>query len=280
MNTLISGMNFINPSIKDLKQFAKEKNVEYVNAEPYPNIVIDGLFDEDILNKIVDEFPDLAKQKDIIVYNNLNEVKLAAKGEGSFGETTRLFAHYLNSQPFLEFLQELTGIKEMLVPDPYFIGGGYHEIKPGGLLKVHTDFNKHDFTMLDRRVNVLVYLNKDWDESYGGHFEMWDYEMKNSVKKILPIFNRMAVFSTTDFANHGHPNPLTCPPDRSRRSLALYYYSNGRPKSEVNSRPHATIFKSRADVKNDTIKEPVTFKDVMHEVVPPFIIKAAKKIIK
>jgi Rps23 Pro-64 3,4-dihydroxylase Tpa1-like proline 4-hydroxylase len=176
-------MNYLNPLIKDLKQFGRDKREEYLNATPFPNIVIDDFFNEDILNKVVNDFPDLAKKKDIIVYDNLNEKKLAAKGEANFSETTKLLVHYLNSEPFLEFLQELTGIKEMLLPDPYLNGGGYHEIKPGGLLKVHADFNKHEHTMLDRRLNLLVYLNKDWDESYGGHFELWDKDMQSAKKK-------------------------------------------------------------------------------------------------
>ncbi|MDB5011278.1 MAG: 2OG-Fe(II) oxygenase superfamily protein [Mucilaginibacter sp.] len=273
-------MNYLNPLIKDLKQFGKDKREEYLNTAPFPNIVINDFFNEDILNKVANDFPDLAKKKDIIVYDNLNEKKLAAKGEANFSETTKLLVHYLNSEPFLEFLQEMTGIKEMLMPDPYFNGGGYHEIKPGGLLKVHADFNKHEHTMLDRRLNLLVYLNKDWEESYGGHFELWDKDMQSAKRKVLPVFNRIAIFSTTDFSYHGHPDPLTCPPDRSRKSLALYYYSNGRPKSEVNSRPHATIFKGRAGIKGDTIEEPVTFKDIVHDIVPPILLRTVKKIIR
>jgi hypothetical protein len=77
----------------------------------------------------------------------------------------RQLMHYLNSQPILEFLQEITGIKEVLFPDPYFVGGGCHEIKPGGLLKVHADFNKHEFTGW---VGGSIYLNKDWEESFLG----------------------------------------------------------------------------------------------------------------
>jgi len=272
-------MNYINESIKDLKQLGKDKQQEYLSGDPFPNIVFDNFFNEDILNKVAEDFPDLSKKKDIIVYNTQDEKKLAAKGESNFTEGTKLLAHYLNSEPFLEFLQDLTGIKEKLIPDPYFNGGGYHEIKPGGLLKVHADFNKHVDTMLDRRLNLLVYLNKDWEESYGGHFELWDKDMTKSCKKVLPIFNRVAIFSTTDFSYHGHPDPLTCPPDRSRKSLALYYYSNGRPKSEISPRAHATLFKDRAGIKGDTIKQPLTFKDVVNEVVPPILLRGVKKLI-
>lgn len=275
-------MNFLNPDL-DLATLATQKKYEYQQAKPFPNIVIHDFFNETVLNKVAEEFPDLSIQKQVIQYDNYNEKKLATKGENGFGEMTKLLAHFLNSQPVLEFLQELTGIDEMLIPDPYFDGGGYHEIKPGGLLKIHADFNKNRFTKLDRRINLLVYLNKDWDESYGGHFELWDKDMTTSFKKILPTFNTVAIFSTTDFSYHGHPNPLTCPPDRSRRSLALYYYSNGRPASEVNQglEEHGTLFKGRAGVKKDIqAEDPITVKSFLKDLVPPVITKALKRLIK
>ncbi|MGZ3871971.1 MAG: 2OG-Fe(II) oxygenase [Mucilaginibacter sp.] len=273
-------MDFLNLSIKDIKQFGKDKQAEYLNAEPFPNIVFDNFFNEEMLSKVAEDFPDLSKQQAVISYDNQNEKKFEAKGEIYFSETTKSFMHYLNSQPFLEFLQELTGIKETLLPDPYFVGGGYHEIKPGGLLKVHADFNKHDFTKLDRRINVLVYLNKNWDESYGGHFELWDKTLTKASKKVLPVFNRVAIFSTTDFSYHGHPDPLTCPPDRSRKSLALYYYSNGRPKNEISDRTHGTVFVNRAGLANDVVREPLTLKDVVRDIVPPIILRVIKKVVK
>lgn len=272
-------MNFLNTGI-DLKQLAAEKKAEYQNASPFPNISFDNFFNPEMLSQVLDDFPDLSKKADIISYNNHNEKKLAAKGESHFSDNTKAFVHFLNSQPVLEFLQELTGMKETLMPDPYFLGGGYHEIKPGGLLKVHADFNKHELSGLDRRINLLVYLNKDWEESYGGNFELWDEKMTKSEKKILPIFNRVAIFSTTDFSYHGHPDPLTCPPDRSRKSIALYYYSNGRPKSELSDKAHSTLFVSRAGVENDTVKEPLGVTGVIRELTPPIIFNTLKKIVK
>lgn len=273
-------MDYLNHSIKNLKQLGTDKHDEYLNAKPFPSIVIDNFFNEDMLSKVAEEFPDLSKLHDVKTYNTQNEKKLEAKGERHFSETGRLLAHYLNSEPVLQFLQELTGIKETLIPDPYFAGGGYHEIKPGGLLKVHADFNTHEFMRLDRRINLLIYLNKDWEESFGGNFELWDRDMKQAQKKVLPIFNRVAIFSTTDFSYHGHPDPLTCPPDRSRKSLALYYYTNGRPKSELSPKAHATLFVDRAGIEGDTEKEPITFRSVVVDIVPPILLKAAKKIIR
>jgi Rps23 Pro-64 3,4-dihydroxylase Tpa1-like proline 4-hydroxylase len=93
---------------------------------------------------------------------------------------------------------------------------------------VHADFNRHEKLNLDRRLNLLLYLNRDWKEEYGGHLQLWTRDMGRCVVKVLPVFNRCVVFSTTDFSYHGHPDPLTCPPGRTRKSIAMYYYTNGR----------------------------------------------------
>lgn len=222
---------------------------EYQHGDPFPNIYFEDFFDPALLDSVLAEFPDLSK-RDTIHYENTFEKKFAGRGEKDFGPVTREFMHFLNSEPFLQFLQKLTGIEEVLIGDPYYIGGGLHEIKRGGLLKIHVDFNKHPKLGLDRRLNVLVYLNKDWEESYGGHFELWNDTMDHCVKKILPKFNTLALFSTNHISYHGHPDPLNCPNHMSRKSLALYYYSNGRPKAEAIKllNKHSTIFKER---KND-----------------------------
>jgi hypothetical protein len=265
-------MEFINKSPEELKEFGKQHQAAYLNADPFPSGWFDNFFVPERLKEVLDEFPDLTKKADI-KFDDPNQVKLASKGEYRFGPHTKAFMHFLNSQPFLEFLTELTGI-ENLIPDPFFEGGGCHQIQPGGMLKIHADFNKHPRNKLDRRLNVLVYLNENWKEEYGGHFELYDKEMKESRAKILPLFNRMALFSTTSTSYHGHPNPLTCPPDRTRKSLALYYYTNGRPADEVldGKEEHTTIFKAR---KED--KKSLTLKEVIKQITPPIILNAFKK---
>ena len=146
--------------------------------------------------------------------------------------------------------------KGIRIPDEKLNGGGLHEIKAGGLLKVHTDFNKHPTNNFDRRVNVLIYLNKDWKKEYKGCLELWDKEMKECKQKIFPSFNKMVIFSTTDFSNHGHPDPIDCPSNISRKSIALYYFSAGRPKEEVfdKGKKNRTYFKNRFGFHNE-IKE-------------------------
>ena len=119
-----------------------------------------------------------------------------------------------------------------------------HQIQKHGFLKIHADFNWNRFLKLNRRVNLLIYLNKSWKEEYGGHLELWNREMSECVERILPVFNRCVIFNTSDFSYHGHPDPLTCPDGWTRKSLAVYYYTNGRPQEEQ-SDIHCTIFKRR-----------------------------------
>lgn len=272
---------FLNEKNTNLLEIAENNAESYINATPFPNISFDNFFNPEFLNKVLEEFPDLSSIKESKKFQDTKQIKLAGKGERFFGTETKRLMHFLNSEPFLEFLQVLTGIEEPLINDPYFLGGGQHEIKKGGLLKIHADFNKHPKLGLDRRINVLVYLNKDWKEEYGGNFELWDTDMSKCEKKILPIFNRMAIFSTTDFSYHGHPNPLNCPENRSRKSLALYYYSNGRPNSEINKglEKHSTLFKARKGDNDDKLafnNNKYGYKSLIKDLTPPIIFKTLK----
>jgi Rps23 Pro-64 3,4-dihydroxylase Tpa1-like proline 4-hydroxylase len=146
----------------------------------------------------------------------------------------------LNAAPFMAFLEKLTGIAG-LIPDPHLRGGGLHEIRRGGALGVHADFNFYKRLNLYRRLNLLVYLNENWTEAWGGDLELWDRQGKRCVRRISPIFNRAVVFDTSNLSYHGHPNPLQCPEERSRKSLALYYYTVDAP-AEDDRTPHTTVF--------------------------------------
>lgn len=253
-----------------LQDLAAKNRESYAQAEPFPHIIIDDFLPSAVLEEILREFP---KPGDIDwqSFDRKTEKKLASTSELQMGEQTRMLLYQLNSSTFIDFLEKLTGI-DGIIPDPHFVGGGLHQIVPGGYLKVHADFNRHTRLKLDRRLNLLIYLNKDWKEEYGGHFQLWDREMKNCYSKVLPIFNRCVIFSTTDFSYHGHPDPLTCPEGMSRKSLALYYYSNGRPAEEV-SGSHTTLFKAR---EGEELKVKKSFsensKTVIKKLIPPIII--------
>jgi Rps23 Pro-64 3,4-dihydroxylase Tpa1-like proline 4-hydroxylase len=216
----------------------------YKAAQPFPHAVIDGLFDDAQLEAVLHDFPD-ARGMRWMAFDNPMEKKLGwYHGQSTLTDRVRRFLDALNGFEMLQWLEALTGI-DGLIPDPYFGGGGLHQIEPGGYLKVHADFNVHPKLKLDRRLNLLVYLNKDWREEYGGHLELWDAEMRACRKRILPLFNRAVIFSTNDTSFHGHPHPLASPEGVTRKSVSLYYYTVGRPEEE-RSAPHDTLFREPA----------------------------------
>ncbi|MFT3928828.1 MAG: 2OG-Fe(II) oxygenase [Spongiibacteraceae bacterium] len=230
-----------------LKEIADAEATNYQRAFPFAHGVFDNLFSEELLDKVIEEFE--VGEKQWREFESKYEKKLQMNHDVNLQPVTRAFIHNLNSEPFLSFLEKLTGI-EGLIPDPYLEGAGLHKIPRGGKLGVHVDFNEHRKMNLYRRLNVIIYLNKDWREEYGGHFELWSENKNQCEKKLLPIFNRMAIFNTTATSFHGHPEPLTCPEDRSRISLALYYYT-ARERGEQQAKSHSTQFLTTAGKREE-----------------------------
>jgi hypothetical protein len=214
----------------------------YQQAEPFPHAVVDRLFDDDVLDSLLAEFP--APDDEVWrSFENRRESKLGYDYHAVLGERISRFMVLMGSPPVLELLERWTGI-EGLIPDPYFGGAGPHQILPGGFLKIHADFNVHPKLHLDRRLNLLLYLNRDWREEWGGALELWATDMSRCVERIPPLWNRTVLFSTTSDSFHGHPEPLACPPGRSRKSLSFYYYTAGRPEEE-RAAVHDTLFRRR-----------------------------------
>ncbi|MUL47838.1 2OG-Fe(II) oxygenase [Mycobacterium sp. CBMA293] len=255
---------------EELFPIADAHREEFRNADPFPHVVIDNFLPPAVLEPVLSEFPEPGAAE-WQQYDSGREVKLALADSERMGPATRLLLAQFNSGPFVDFIERLTGI-DGIVPDPHFFGGGLHQIRTGGFLKVHADFNRHDRLNLDRRLNGLLYLNKDWEEAWGGHIQLWDRKMERCAHKSLPIFNRFLLFATTDFSYHGHPDPLTCPPHRSRRSMALYYYTNGRPDEEKALGEHSTLFRSRPGESLNS-----TFKQELKRWVPPAVLEGLQR---
>jgi Rps23 Pro-64 3,4-dihydroxylase Tpa1-like proline 4-hydroxylase len=256
-----------------LNRLASEKVEEYETNVPFPHMYFDDFLPIEAAEAALRDFPQ-PKELTWSEFKNVNERKLAFDLVEDLPASVRDVLYFLNSRPMLRFLQTLTGIKG-IIPDPYFVGGGLHQIKPGGKLAVHADFNRHADLNLDRRINVLIYLNKDWKEEYGGHFELWNRDMTAAQQKILPVFNRCAIFSTTTYSYHGHPTPLTCPADRTRKSIATYYYSNGRPEAEVHE-THTTLFQQPQGVKAPSPR--LELRKMIRAITPPVLVDAYKTI--
>lgn len=235
---------------------------QYVSGDPFPHIVMDDFLDADVLRAIAANYP----SHDGKSYFDRDQERLKYQyhaGETMHAATRNLLAE-LNSRAFLRFLKKLTGI-DGLISDPYYEGGGLHETRAGGHLSVHADFNIHGKMKVERRLNLLVYLNEDWPTGYGGALELWDQAMTRAVKKVEPLLGRAVIFNTALDSHHGVPDALTCPPDRSRKSIATYYYTafeGGAPVPQRN-----TNFRARPGTP-DKPDRSVGFEHFVYDWVP------------
>ena len=254
-----------------LAALAARNAASYRTAKPFPHVVIDDFLPEEVAQRVLDEFPN-PTDPEWLRWSLRTERKLQTTAEQGIGPFTRQVLNQFNAAAMIEFVEALTGI-EHLVPDPHYAGGGLHQIERGGFLKVHADFNRHPRLELERRLNLLLYLNRDWRDEYGGHLELWDREMTAPVERIAPIFNRCVIFNTTSFAYHGHPEPLECPEGMTRKSMALYYYSSTRPPEEVVD-AHTTLFQRRPGETRLTSRE--SLKQTLKQFVPPIVTDAVR----
>ncbi|PPR76852.1 MAG: hypothetical protein CFH06_01606 [Alphaproteobacteria bacterium MarineAlpha3_Bin5] len=198
--------------------------LRYKNATPFPHIRLGSFLEKNIAQKAFKEFPMYSNP----IWNHhkhFNCQKLSANKKEHFPKTIRSIVDELNSNRFASWLSKLVGIPD-LRPDPSLMGGGLHQITRGGYLNMHADFTYHHHNeKLKRRVNLLLYLNKEWKQDWGGQIEFWDEGMKECITKSPPLGNNAVIFSTSKTSWHGHPAPLSCPQGHTRNSIALYYYT-------------------------------------------------------
>jgi hypothetical protein len=197
---------------------------QFRENQPYPHVHLTDFLEPDVARELAIEFPGLATAA-WTRYKHPNENKVGLAKRSLFPRRLGEVVDELNSPVFVQWLSRLTGIPG-LVADGMLEGGGLHQSGVGGFLNVHTDFSNHHYHKhWRRRINLIVYLNSGWDEQWGGAIELWDREVKRCVVKIPPLLNHALIFRTDDISYHGFPDPLRCPENESRKSLALYYYT-------------------------------------------------------
>lgn len=215
-----------------------------INSKPFPYFVVDDFLDEKFVNEIYMSLPSYQEASKVgRTFEAINEInKVQVTEDKYFPEPINRLNELLQSKEFLDKLSRIIDIPD-LIPDPNLVGGGIHETSGGGRLDVHVDFNYNKELKLFRRVNILIYFNKGWKEEYGGILDLWDTEVKKCYAKVLPKFNRMVCFATSEISYHG-VTPVTCPEGMSRKSFAGYYYTCN-PPANWNGEYHTTIFKQR-----------------------------------
>jgi hypothetical protein len=257
-----------------LKTKGLELQEKYRTAKPFPHIAIDDFISPEILDLCLEQFPTNRDPESRSFDRDQERYKISFNPDYLTPEV-RSFFYSLNSRPFIQVIENLSGIKG-LIPDPYFMGGGFHETRTGGHLDVHADFNLHKPMHLERRLNLLIYLNKDWRLDYGGGLELWDEKMESCVEAINPEFGRCVIFSTNDTSYHGHPAPVNNPAGAPRRSIALYYYTS---TWDVSSRSKTTQFKARPGTK-DAVDWKIRRDEMITEFLPPALARPVFKALR
>ena len=221
-------------------QLAYDNKDRYQNNEPYPYICIDNFLPERLARIISGVYPTDETSSSFKKHEHKYVDRSFLEDTRNFALPLKLFAQSLSSRSFTLFLERLTGI-ESLIPDPYFLGGGAMITRPGGFLDIHVDFNWNQKLQLWRRCNALFYLTPNWEESWGGDLELCDYDGRNVVKRVQPVFNRLVVFSTTNSSYHGQSSPLRCPSGIARQVFSAFYYSSARSE-KISNDPHFTKY--------------------------------------
>ena len=271
MNDMDPKTGFISQETGDK---GKDLNQAYVSASPFPSIMIDNFLPDELAEQILAHFG----PKKVIgglnaFYDRAQERLKSSYHPDTLDDFARTVFYAFNSRLFIKVIENITGISG-LIPDPYYLGAGFHEIQNGGHLSIHADFNHHKMMNLERRVNVLIYLNKDWREEYGGQIELWEKDMKTAMQSYDPTFNRCLMFNTTSNSLHGNPRTVNNPNGVSRKSIALYYYTSTWDKLKHS---RTTQFQVRPGSKDKTDWK-IKFKELGEDILPPVMHRQLNKV--
>jgi hypothetical protein len=204
-------------------------NLNYIfnnnKDSPFEHIIIENFFNNEYVEMLENNFPSINNPEWFRYYNPI-ENKYAMNNFNNNIIYNKLF-EILQSDITINYVKKITGYND-LEKDDYLHGAGLHYHSTGGKLDMHLDYSIHPLSGKERRVNLIVYLNKDWKEEYNGDIQLWDENFTKPVKKIYPNYNRAILFKTSDISWHGLPTPIRCPNNNGRKSIAIYYVSEPR----------------------------------------------------
>ena len=260
---------------KTAQEIGERYAAEYQSGEPYHHICIDNFLPMEIINQVREDIAEMDGVESQSFEAAEEKLKTQYNPDRMPAYTRQLFQSF-NSRPFIAFLEKMTGIPG-LIPDPYYNGAGIHKTLNGGYLNIHADFNLHTHMKVERRLNILIYLNPPWKEEWGGSFEVWDKPMEKKMASFEPTENRMVCFSTGSDTWHGNPEPVNHPDGLPRQSIALYYYTATWDESRV---AHSTLFKPRPGTEDARAGTRAKISEVAKEALPPFLYRNSIKVIK
>lgn len=230
------------PSVLSTSPFRAE-NIEkyrqsFNEATPYRHLVIDNFLEDDFAHTLQREFPTVDALK--THWKGLNEQKSEGSTFDTFHPAFGQLRDALASPNFYKWIESVTGIEDVFITDDQ-MGAGIHQGADGSFLDVHIDFNIHHLLNVHRRLNLLIYLEKDWKDAYGGGLELWNADMTKCEKVLMPALNRAVIFETSEISYHGY-DKISLPEGVTRKSFFAYFYTKTREDAVPY---HDTIFKAR-----------------------------------
>ena len=206
---------------------------EFVNNKPFSNIIIPNFLNLDYINKIENVF--INDYNNWYKYDNPLEKKLAYDNINNLEKPLKDIFYLLSSDIMIKKLRILTGIND-LEYDEFLHGAGLHAHPRGGKLAIHLDYEKHPISGKERRINIILYVSKNWKEEWNGHTELWNKDISKCVIKSPVIYNSAFIFKTNDISWHGLPEEIKCPEGVYRKSIAYYYVSSLTSKPNKNKK--------------------------------------------
>jgi len=222
---------------------AAELAAQFQHRDPFRHVVIDDFFDAATCAQLLAEFPAFERGNARNEAGQLGNKSTVEQIRG-LGPAYTALDDLIQTRGFLDLIGKITGIQNLLY-DPWYFGGGTHENRHGQDLDAHVDFNRHPVERWHRRLNLIVYFNQEWDDAWGGALELHSDPRSASdrILRIAPLLNRAVIFETTEWSWHGFRR-IDLPADhqsRSRKSIALYFYTKERPAEEL-ADTHSTIY--------------------------------------
>jgi hypothetical protein len=257
----------------DVPKNLEEIRESYRAGKPFPNVSIDNLFSSALLERVLAEAPTLAPEQWLRFEQDGLEKTSRMRSALEVGPAGSQLVSVLHSAAFLYLLSEITGIWQLL-PDPYLQGAGHARMRRGDYFGVHADRSIAYDTGLVRRLAMIVFLNKDWPADYGGCLELWNREGTQPEVFIEPLFNRTVIFEVAFPNYHGVPQPLTCPPARTRHSFITYFHTAGvDARNQIT--PHSSKFAPHFYRKQKSV-----LRSAAEMITPPFLRSALRRLIE
>lgn len=210
---------------------------QYINSKPLPHFIIDDFLPKDIFDLICTEIKNFPQDKWIVKNLKNSGIRKETRDFTSSPALQETMIH-LTSHSFVSWLNKITDC-DQIIPDIHHLGAGLSAAPSGSFLGLHTDFNWNDTLKLNRKFNLIFYVNEKWEDSWNGELEFWDREKTECLHAIKPVPNRLLFWEYEQELIHGFSKPLNCPSGIERQNLmTVYYISNASPTSQ----PHKSEF--------------------------------------